>query len=83
GNSKEGVVAFSAPVGEKAGRILHDFNFNTTSDERLWSGPVKGGYQELEKLEKELEEAGTHVAEIRLRDPGLNGIFMQLVEQSS
>jgi ABC-2 type transport system ATP-binding protein len=83
GDAKEGVVAFSAPVGEKAGRILHDFEFHATSDERLWSGPVKGGYQELETLEKELEEVGVHVAEIRLRDPGLDGVFMHLAEQSS
>jgi ABC-2 type transport system ATP-binding protein len=80
GDAKEGVVAFSSGVGEKAGRILSDFGFRATSDTRLWSGPVTGGYQALAELEKELETSGVHVAELRLRDPDLNGVFMHLTE---
>ena len=83
GDSKEGVVAFNASVGQKAGRILSDFGLRATSDERLWSGPVTGGYQALDALEKELKGAGVHVAEIRLRDPGLDGVFMHLTEHAS
>jgi hypothetical protein len=80
GDSKEGVVAFSSAVGEKAHRILSDFGFRATSDARLWSGPVNGGYQALAELEKTLETSGVHVAELRLRDPDLNGVFMHLTE---
>ena len=83
GDGKEGVVAFDASVGQKAGRILMDFGLRATSDERLWSGPVTGGYEALDALEKDLEEAGAHVAEIRLRDPGLDGVFMHLIEHTS
>jgi len=80
GDAKEGVVAFSSAVGEKAGRILSDFGFRATSDSRLWSGPVTGGYEAMAELEKELETNGVHVAELRLRDPDLNGVFMHLTE---
>ncbi len=83
GDAKEGVVAFNDPVGEAAAAILASAGFSATSDSRLWSGPVIDGYEFLTTLEKNLEQAGFNVAEIRLRTPGLNGVFMHLAERQS
>lgn len=83
GDSKEGVVALATGVSDTAAQVLRDGGFRPTSDERFWSGPVAGGYEDLLVLESRLEDIGDHVAEIRLRDPGLNGVFMHLMESRS
>lgn len=78
GDAKELVVTLDRPAGAAAETVLKSFNLQSTRDQRLWSGPLIGGYAELPQIENQLEQAGLHAAEIRLRDPGLNGVFMHL-----
>ena len=79
GDSKEALVALAQPVTAAAQSVLEKFGLSGGSDETVWSGPLTGGYAELARLEAELEQAGVHVAEMRVREPGLGGVFMQLM----
>jgi len=81
GGAKELVVSLDRPADKVGASILEFFSLRPTRDQRLWSGPLTGGYDELPKIEQQLEESGLHVAEIRLRDPGLNGVFLHLAGQ--
>jgi ABC-2 type transport system ATP-binding protein len=79
--AKELVVSLDRPADLNGAAILQSFSLRPTRDKRLWSGPLVGGYEELPKIEQQLEQSGLHVAEIRLRDPGLNGVFLHLAGQ--
>jgi len=45
---------------------------------RTWSGPLPGGLDALAGLGARLGQQGVPVAELRLREPGLRGVFMRL-----
>ncbi len=81
GESKEAVVALAQPAAAEAQRILVDRGLRMDRDEHRWSGPLAGGYAELAQLETQLEQSGAHVSEIRVREPGLGGVFMQLMDK--
>ena len=81
GGAKELVVSLDRPADKVGASILEFFSLRPTRDQRLWSGPLIGGYAELPEIEQQLEQSGLHVAEIRLRDPGLNGVFLHLAGQ--
>lgn len=81
GDAKEGLVSLGAAASAPAAAILEKFNLYTTSNDQLWSGPLRGGYPELEKLESQLHAVGARVAEVRLRDPGLSGVFLHTMSE--
>jgi len=83
GDAKELVVTLNRSADEEAHALLRSFNLQPTRDRRLWSGPLTGGYAELPKIEHMLEKSGLHAAELRLRDPGLNGVFLHLTGQEA
>lgn len=83
GNAKELVVSLDRPAGDGAQAVLQSFGLRSTRDQRLWSGPLTGGYDELPEIERQLDQSGLHAAEIRLRDPGLNGVFLHLTGQEA
>jgi ABC-2 type transport system ATP-binding protein len=78
GDSKELLIALAQPADAAAEEFLRSFKLQSTRDRRLWSGPLIGGYDELPQIEERLEASGLHAAEIRLRDPGLSGVFLHL-----
>jgi ABC-2 type transport system ATP-binding protein len=79
GNEKEAVVALAQIATPDAERILLDCGLRASDDKHVWSGPLTGGYAELALLESQLEHVGAHLSEIRVREPGLDGVFMQLL----
>jgi ABC-2 type transport system ATP-binding protein len=78
GDAKELVVSLDGTANDAADAVLREFNLLPTRDGRLWSGPLSGGYEEIPEIERRLEAAGVHAAEMRLRDPGLSGVFLRL-----
>jgi len=78
GESKELLVSLVQPADAAAEEFLRSHKLQSTRDRRLWSGPLTGGYEELPEIEARLEQSGLHAAEIRLRDPGLSGVFLHL-----
>ena len=81
GDAKEVVVELAAPADDAAREVFSANRLRVSADQRAWAGPLSGGYGALAELEQSLEQAGAHVAQIHVRDPGLGGVFRQLVEQ--
>ncbi|MGI9309098.1 MAG: hypothetical protein ACR2P6_07540, partial [Gammaproteobacteria bacterium] len=76
--AKELLISLAQPADAAAEEFLRSFKLLSTRDRRLWTGPLIGGYEELPQIEERLEASGLHAAEIRLRDPGLSGVFLHL-----
>lgn len=83
GDAKEAVVTLAHPVTPEALGILTEFGLSTTRDEQIWSGPLPDGYAQLALLESRMEQAGVQVVEMRIREPGLGGVFMQLMDKDA
>jgi ABC-2 type transport system ATP-binding protein len=83
GNAKEIVVLLDQLPPAAAQKILIDWGFAESDDKHEWHGPLKGDYTALAQLETQLQQATAHVAEIRVREPGLGGVFMHLMDRKS
>ena len=81
GEAKEIVVLLDKPPGPPAQKILVDWGFTESADQQEWHGPLQGDYTALAQLETQLQQATAHVAEIRVREPGLGGVFMRLMDR--
>jgi ABC-2 type transport system ATP-binding protein len=81
GGAKEGVVELLQAATSEAQQILTASGLSSTDEKCVWSGPLIGGYADITQLEHRLETVGAHVAEIRVREPGLGGVFMQLIDK--
>ena len=81
GGAKEGVVELLQAATPEAQQILTASGLSSTDEKCVWSGPLTGGYADITQLEHRLETVGAHVAEIRVREPGLGGVFMQLIDK--
>lgn len=83
GDAKEAVVTLAHPVPPVALGILTEFGLSASREELVWSGPLSDGYAKLALLESQMKQADVHVAEMRIREPGLGGVFMQLMDKDS
>lgn len=83
GDAKEAVVTLAHPVPPVALGILTEFGLSASGEELVWSGPLPDGYAKLALLESRMQQADVHVAEMRIREPGLGGVFMQLMDEDS
>jgi ABC-2 type transport system ATP-binding protein len=81
GGAKEGVVELLQAATPEAQQILTASGLSSTDEQCVWSGPLTGGYADITRLEHHLETSGAHIAEIRVREPGLGGVFMQLMDK--
>lgn len=81
GDAKEGIVELAQPASPDAQQVLMASGLSSADDKYVWSGPLTGGYADIARLENSLEASGAHVAEIRVREPGLGGVFMQLMDK--
>jgi ABC-2 type transport system ATP-binding protein len=81
GGAKEGVVELLQAATPEAQQILTASGLSSTDEQYVWSGPLTGGYADITRLEHHLETSGAHIAEIRVREPGLGGVFMQLMDK--
>jgi ABC-2 type transport system ATP-binding protein len=52
--------------------------FRRASDAAVWSGSLEGGLDTLSSLGARLAESGLAVTELRVREPGLRGVFLRL-----
>jgi ABC-2 type transport system ATP-binding protein len=55
--------------------------FAPTNLARIWVGRLRGGLEELPGLRARLTDAGADIAELRLRQPGLHGVYVELTGQ--
>lgn len=52
--------------------------FAPTNEPRFWVGRLQGGLEQLPALRRQLIEAGADIDELRVRQPGLHGVFVEL-----
>jgi ABC-2 type transport system ATP-binding protein len=78
GSGRELLITLSSPADAAAARLLASEGLTPAGDARSFSGSLLGGLEALSALGRRLAAAGVPVAEIRLREPGLRGVFRRL-----
>ena len=78
GSSRELSLHLAAAPGDDAVRLLRAEGLTPASDPRVWSGPLAGGYASVAALGQRLSAARVPLAELRLREPGLRGVFFRV-----
>jgi ABC-2 type transport system ATP-binding protein len=78
GSGQELVVTLVAEPGPDARALLQGEGLSAGQGGCLFSGPLVGGLAALSALGRRLDAAGLPVAEIRLREAGLRGVFFRL-----
>jgi ABC-2 type transport system ATP-binding protein len=81
GDAKEIIVELATTASQAAEAQLKARGLRIGNDQQVWAGPLTGGYGELAELEQSLVVAGAHVVQIHVREPGLGGVFRQLLKQ--
>ncbi len=78
GSARElGLHLVTAP-DETAMRLLQAEGLSSGSDPRIWTGPLAGGFSSVSALGQRLAEARVPLTELRLREPGLRGVFFRV-----
>ncbi len=76
GGHREVWLTLTNPPTASGRELLTGAGLTAASDEPLsWSGPLAGGLESLAELGSRLAAAGLPVAELRVREPGLRGVF--------
>jgi ABC-2 type transport system ATP-binding protein len=81
GEERELVVALSQPPDEDARARLAGEGLVASADGRTWVGPLRGGLGALANLGARLAAGSVRVAEVRVREPGLRGVFFRIAGQ--
>lgn len=81
GDDKELIVVLGA-VPDEAGRVrLLAERLEPSHNDQIWTGCLSGGLDDLSVLAVGFEAAGLIVEEVRVREPGLRGVFFRLAGQ--
>ena len=83
GNTKELVMALPDAASNDNSDVLTALGLRPLAGGMLWSGPLAGGAAELPAIEERLAAAGIRVAEVRVREPGLESVYRQLTAEES
>jgi ABC-2 type transport system ATP-binding protein len=78
GESKEVAVVFSGALAAPGRAVLEELGLEPAGDGTAWTGPLGGGLDTLSDLGRRLSEAGVAVGELRVREPGLRGVYFRL-----
>lgn len=72
---KEVVVTLRAQPNDAARTRLLENGFEPARVGEVWTGRLRGTLSDLSNVGRRLEEAGLPVAEVRVREPSLRGVF--------
>jgi ABC-2 type transport system ATP-binding protein len=78
GDSQELRITAASPPGGEARALLESLGLRPFSDGESWSGSLDGGMEALSGLGQRLAAGGLEVDEIRVREPGLRGVFFRV-----
>lgn len=78
GGRREIGLRLAADPGPDAVRALEAEGLAAGGDRRDWAGPLAGEYEALAGLGRRLAARGVELCELRLREPGLRGVFFRL-----
>jgi len=78
GNARQLIVSLHYPADDAAGKFLESEGMQALSDGLTWIGTVDGGLSDLARVAARLSAEGVSVDELRIREPGLRGVYFQL-----
>jgi ABC-2 type transport system ATP-binding protein len=78
GDDRELVLTFGQPPPTASLDRLTERGLEPARDLRVWTGRLPRGSEDLADLTADLEHAGLEVDEVRVREPGLRGVFFRL-----
>lgn len=78
GDARELTVSLSRDPDDHGRAALHAEGLASVREDRTWTGSLDGGYESLSGLGDRMSAAGLEVAEVRVREPGLRGVFFRL-----
>jgi ABC-2 type transport system ATP-binding protein len=77
GSGKELTITLAGAPDTSARALLEAERLGPTGDETIWTGRIGGGFDALSAFGARLAGAGVAVAEVRVREPGLRGVFFR------
>jgi ABC-2 type transport system ATP-binding protein len=78
GSDQEVLLMLASEPAPDLRDFLRASLFSPTNEPRLWVGRLRGGLEQLPALRSELIRAGADIEELRVRQPGLHGVFIEL-----
>jgi ABC-2 type transport system ATP-binding protein len=78
GDAQELTLCTAAVPGHEATSLLESLGLKPVSDATSWTGRLSGGLDTLSSLGERLSAAGVAVTELRVREPGLRGVFFRV-----
>jgi ABC-2 type transport system ATP-binding protein len=79
--ARELIVTLSRTPEQGARELLTAAGLAPLEQGLTWEGSLRGGLEQLEELSRRLGETGTAIGEVRVREPGLRGVFFHLTGQ--
>jgi len=78
GSDQEVLLMLASEPAPDLRDFLRTTLFSPTNEPRLWVGRLRGGLEQLPGLRSGLVAAGADIDELRVRQPGLHGVFVEL-----
>ncbi len=78
GDGRELILRLRQPPSGDSLTALETRGFSPSEDQRIWSARVDSSMTGLQTVSAGLEAAGLAIEEIRIREPGLRGVFFRL-----
>jgi ABC-2 type transport system ATP-binding protein len=81
GNAKELIMTFAREPEGSGLKFLEQHSLARVEGGTAWTGRLSGGFADVAALGSEAARAGLAVDEVRVREPGLRGVFFHLTGQ--
>ena len=81
GDDQEVVLMLAAEPAPAFRDALRVARLSPTNDDRVWIGRLASGLEQLPELRSQLINVGADIAELRIRQPGLHGVYIELTGQ--
>ena len=82
GDRKEITITLAELPADGQHRNLADAGLSPVHDGRTWTGSADHGYDGVSEWNHRLAEMNLNVAEIRVREPSLEGVFLRLTGEA-
>jgi len=81
GDSKELHIVLGEAPDQGGTSMLDEMGLRPATDGRSWAGPVAGGLADVSMLGERFADSGLVISELRVREPGLQGVFFHITGQ--
>ena len=78
GTDRELIVTLAEPPCDSERSLLGARGLTATRIEQIWTGRLAGDFDTASGIAAEMRRAGLAISEFRVREPGLQGVFLQL-----